>query len=162
MEEFATVVDTPFQTSPRLKEVAAKFVCRLYSNDSNDDIDVDLVRMKVFSQKTRDVERIPPTTDALDQHLKRSVFQASIWTTAHIGRWCLWTTPLIMGGRKRKASCFPYGPRCPSPGMYSTWMWSALAQVRALSASAWRQNWNGHVFASIRVRSSWTRTICNT
>ena len=83
MEEFATVVDTPFQTSPRLKEVAAKFVCRLYSNDSNDDIDVDLVRMKVFSQKTRDVERIPPTTDALDQHLKRSVFQASIWTTAH-------------------------------------------------------------------------------
>ena len=59
MEEFATVVDTPFQTSPRLKEVAAKFVCRLYSNDSNDDIDVDLVRMKVFSQKTRDVERIP-------------------------------------------------------------------------------------------------------
>src|SRR5688572_33491272 len=86
MEEFATVIDTPFQTSPRLKEVAAKFVCRLYSNDSNDDIDVDLVRMKVFSQKTRDVERIPPTTDALDQHLKRSVFQASIWTTAHIGR----------------------------------------------------------------------------
>src|SRR5678816_2499716 len=81
MEEFATVVDTPFQTSPRLKEVAAKFVCGLYSNDSNDDIDVDLVRKKVFSQKTRDVERIPPTTDALDQHLKRSVFQASIWTT---------------------------------------------------------------------------------
>src|SRR5688572_29135838 len=83
MEEFATVVDTPFQTSPRLKEVAARFVCRLYSNDSKDDIDVDLVRMKVFSQKTRDVERIPRTTDALDQHLKRSVFQASIWTTAH-------------------------------------------------------------------------------
>src|SRR5688572_33000744 len=78
MEEFATVIDTPFQTSPRLKEVAAKFVCRLYSNDSNDDIDVDLVRVKVFSQKTRDVERIPPTTDALDQHFKRSVFQASI------------------------------------------------------------------------------------
>jgi len=74
MEEFATVVDAPFQTSPRLKEVAAKFVCRLYSNDSNDNNDVDLVRMKVFSQKTRDVERIPPTSDALYQHLKRSVF----------------------------------------------------------------------------------------
>ncbi len=29
------------------------------------------------------MERIPPTSDALDQHLKRSVFQASIWTTAH-------------------------------------------------------------------------------
>jgi hypothetical protein len=46
--------------------------------------DVDLVRLRVFSQKTRDVERIPPTSDALYQHLKRSVFQASIWTTAQM------------------------------------------------------------------------------
>ena len=84
MEEFATLVDTPFQTSPRLKEVARRFVCRLYSNKSNEDNDVDLVRMRMFSQKTRDVGRIPPTSDALDQHLKRSVFQASIWTTAHM------------------------------------------------------------------------------
>ena len=84
MEEFATIVDTPFQTSPRLKEVAARFVCRLYSNESEDYSDVDLVRMRVFSQKTRDVERIPPTSDALEQHLKRSVFQASIWATAHM------------------------------------------------------------------------------
>ena len=84
MEEFATIVDTPFQTSPRLKKVATHFVCRLYSNESNENNDVDLVRMRVFSQKTRDVERIPPTSDALDQHLKRSVFQASIWTTAYM------------------------------------------------------------------------------
>ena len=28
MDEFATIVDTPFQTSPRLKEVATNFVCR--------------------------------------------------------------------------------------------------------------------------------------
>ena len=82
MEQFATVVDSPFQTSPRLKEVASNFVCRLYSNDEPDN-DVDLIRMKLFSQKTRDVERIPPTKDALDQRLKRSVFQASIWTMAH-------------------------------------------------------------------------------
>lgn len=84
MEQFATVVDTPFQTSPRLKEVATNFVCRLYSNESNEDNDVDLVRMRLFSQKTRDVERVPPTSDALDQHLRRSVFQASIWATAHM------------------------------------------------------------------------------
>ena len=80
--EFATVVDTPFQTSPKMIEVALDFVCRLYCNESNND--VALVRMKLFSQKTRDVERIPPTRDALDQHLKRSVFQASLWTTAHM------------------------------------------------------------------------------
>ena len=79
MEE--NIIDTPFQTSLRMKKVAAKFVCWLYANDSNDEIDVNLLRMRQFSRKTRDVERIPPTSDALDQHLKRSVFQA-IWMTA--------------------------------------------------------------------------------
>ena len=83
MEEFSTVADTPFLTSPRIKEVASNFVCRLYSKDS-DDNDVDLVRMKVFSQKTRNVERIPPTMGALEQHIKRSVFQSSIWTSAYM------------------------------------------------------------------------------
>ena len=74
MEQCATVVDTPFQTLPRLKEVATSFVCKLYLNESNKDGDVDLVRMRLFSQKTRDVERIPSTSDALDQHLKKSTF----------------------------------------------------------------------------------------
>jgi len=61
LEEYAIAVDTPCQTSPRLKTVAAQFVCRpiLYCNDSNDENDVDLMRLKVFSQKTQDVERIP-------------------------------------------------------------------------------------------------------
>ncbi|CAJ1053436.1 hypothetical protein BSL78_26761 [Xyrichtys novacula] len=84
MEEFSTLVDTPYKASPRLKEAATNFVCRLYSDDIHEGNDVDRVRMTQFSQKTRDVERIPPTSDALDQHLKRSVFQASIWTTAHM------------------------------------------------------------------------------
>ena len=58
--------------------------CKLYSNEPiTDDPNVDLVRMRVFCQRTRDVERSPPTSDALDQHIKRSVYQASIWTTAH-------------------------------------------------------------------------------
>ena len=29
LDEFATIIDTPFQTSSRLKEVATTFVCRL-------------------------------------------------------------------------------------------------------------------------------------
>jgi len=72
LEEYAIAVDTPFQTSPRLKTVAAQFVCRpiLYCNDSNDDNYVDLMRLRVFSQKTQDVERIPPTSDTLYLHLK--------------------------------------------------------------------------------------------
>ena len=70
MEQFAT--DTPYQISIRLKEAATNFVCKLYINEVGDDI--DLVRLRLFSEKTRDV--------AL--HLKRSVFQASIWTSAHM------------------------------------------------------------------------------
>ena len=39
--------------------------------------------MAIFSYKTRDVEIIPPTSNALDLNVKRSVFQASIWTCAN-------------------------------------------------------------------------------
>ena len=76
--------------------------------------------------------------------------------------WCLSTTQLTMGGRKRTASYFQFGPRCPSPRMCSTWMWSAPAQLPALSANAWRQGWSVHISASAHARSSWTRTISNT
>jgi hypothetical protein len=82
-EEFATIVETPFQTSPRLKEVAINFVFRLYSSQSNEENYVDL-RMGLFSQKTRDVERIPPNNGCFGSTSKRSVFQATIWTTAHM------------------------------------------------------------------------------
>ena len=73
--------------------MASKFVCRLYSSDTSpatqtgntsNSNDIDVVRMEVFCQKTKDVERIPPTADAVLQHLKRSSYQASIWNAAHI------------------------------------------------------------------------------
>src|SRR6218665_448119 len=61
LEEYAIAVDTPCQTSPRLKTVAAQFVCRpiLYCNDSNDQNDVVVMRLRVLAEKTKDVERIP-------------------------------------------------------------------------------------------------------
>jgi len=76
--------------------------------------------------------------------------------------WCLSTTQLTMGGWKRTASYFPFGPRCPSPRMCSTWMWSARAQLPALSANAWRRSWSVHISASAHAKSSWTITISNT
>jgi len=76
--------------------------------------------------------------------------------------WCLSTTQLTMGGRKRTASYFQFGPRCLSPRMCSTCMWSALARLPALSANAWRQSWSVHISASAHAKSSWTRTISNT
>jgi hypothetical protein len=65
MAELANIVETPFQISSRLIEMATNLVCRLYYNQSNGDNDVDLVRLSVFSQKTRDVVTIPPTSDVL-------------------------------------------------------------------------------------------------
>ena len=46
--------------------------------------DIDRLRMKLFSHKTKDVERISPTYDALNLYVMRSVYQASIWTTAYL------------------------------------------------------------------------------
>ncbi len=84
IDKFAAITESPFQMSPGLKEAADEFVCRLYCNEQVPDNDVNFVRMCLFSQKTRNMERIPPTSDALEQHLKRSIFQASIWTSAHM------------------------------------------------------------------------------
>ena len=72
MKEIANTVDTLIQILPRLKEVATNFVCRLHPIESNEDTNVDLVQMRMFSQKTRDVERV--MINALNQYLKRSVF----------------------------------------------------------------------------------------
>jgi len=55
---------------------------------------------------------------------------------------CLSTTQLTMGGTKRMASYFQFGPRSHLPRMCSTWMWSALAKLPALSANAWGQSWS--------------------
>jgi len=49
----------------------------------------DLVRMRMYSQNTRDVERIHQLRIHLlniskDQHLKRNVFEASILATTHM------------------------------------------------------------------------------
>ncbi len=84
LSEFGTITSTPFHTSPELRKVVHYFVCKLFSDEHiTDEAKVDLVRMRVFCHRTRDVEGIPPTSDALDQHLKSSVFQASIWAAAH-------------------------------------------------------------------------------
>ena len=111
-----SLVTIPFQTLPRSKEVATNFVCRLYSNKSNDHNDVDLVRMRLFSQKTRDVERISPSIDALDQHLKRSVFQASSMGNHPHVHDAYQQSQLTMDGRKSIAIYFTFDHGAPCQG----------------------------------------------
>ena len=81
IQEFAKIIDAPYCVSSSLREAVANYVCQLYRGEVNQH-NVDHLRMDIFSHKTRDVDRLPPTSDALHQHLKRSVYQASIWVTA--------------------------------------------------------------------------------
>ncbi len=107
MEEFAIITNTQFHISPKLRRGVQQFVCMLYSNETiTDDTNVDLVRMRLFCHKTRDVERIPPTSDALDQHLKRSIFQASIWITVH-NPMAPTQKSIIYGWMKKENKLFP-------------------------------------------------------
>ena len=74
-QKFAKIIDAPYCVSPSLHEVVANYVCQLYRDEVNPH-NVDHLRMDIFSHKTRDVDRLPPTSDALHQHLKGSIFQA--------------------------------------------------------------------------------------
>ena len=78
ISEFANQNKLPFLATDRLIAMAYKFVCRLYSTDTSlatqtsnnsKSNDIDVVRMEVFCQKTKDVGRIPPTAEAVSQHL---------------------------------------------------------------------------------------------
>ena len=53
-----------------------RFVIVLYDRTSSE-VDVNHARKVMFAQKGRDLERIPPTRDALFLHLKRAVYGAS-------------------------------------------------------------------------------------
>ncbi len=84
MGEFAIITNTLYHISPKLRRRMQQFICMLYSNETiTNDTTADLLQMRLFCYKPRDVERIPPTSDALDHHLKRSIFHESIWITAH-------------------------------------------------------------------------------
>ena len=45
---------------------------------------VNEARMELFCQRNRPMESIPPTKDALLQHLKRVTYQAGIWTISEL------------------------------------------------------------------------------
>jgi hypothetical protein len=43
---------------------------------------VNETRRELFCQNNRAMEKLPPTKDALLQHIRRAVYQAGIWTTS--------------------------------------------------------------------------------
>lgn len=43
---------------------------------------INQIRKELFCQKNRAMDKLPPTEDALLQHIRRAVYQAGIWTTS--------------------------------------------------------------------------------
>ena len=61
---------------------AEQFVIKLYS-PSSAAVNVNALRAEMF-HKVTDLEKLPPTKDALAQHLLRSQYQSMVWCCAHI------------------------------------------------------------------------------
>ena len=90
LKKFPTATDglarvncRPFQPlSEEDQQTLEHMVCRLY--DESFEGPLDELRMKLFSAKSQDLERIPPTQDAWKMHVQRASFQASLWVTSNI------------------------------------------------------------------------------
>jgi hypothetical protein len=82
------LVQNPFFNVTEESNVFLKleeFIARFY--DIHSPIaDINKLRKQMFCHRTQDQRRLPPTRDALLQHVKRAVLQGSIWTCAHISR----------------------------------------------------------------------------
>jgi len=69
--------------SDQLLSLLERFVVLLYDRTS-DLVTVNNARKWLFTQKSRSLENIPPTQEALKQHIKRASYQAHCWNMAVI------------------------------------------------------------------------------
>ncbi len=67
---------------------------------------VNETREDLFCRKSRCVERIPPTQNALLQHVRRAVYQAGIWTTCAQAQQVV-PSPQAFGWTKESTSWIP-------------------------------------------------------
>ena len=63
------------------KEIIERFVCVMYYR-STKYVNVNKCRQYLFTRMSRSIENCPPTSNVLEQHIKRSQLQASIWANA--------------------------------------------------------------------------------
>lgn len=67
---------------------------------------INVAREELFCRKNRSVERIPPTQNALLQHVKRAIYQAGIWTTSTLEQQVV-PSPHEFGWSKESKSWIP-------------------------------------------------------
>ena len=82
-----------------------RFVAILYDR-TNDSGSVNKVRKYLFAQKSREIENIPPTADALEEHAKRAVYQAGhVWGQSLVCQQEL-PSPASFGWKWKGDSCW--------------------------------------------------------
>lgn len=78
---FKAVADVPFCTideSSTIFKCVERFVCLLY-DQATDIKDVNELRREMFAKIGTPMETLPPTKASLLQHVRRSIYQASLW-----------------------------------------------------------------------------------
>ena len=82
-QAFTYLVAHPFQCldidSERFKKIE-RYVVVLYDKTNSLSF-VNEAREELFCRKSRNIDNIPPTQDALLQHTWRAVYQAGVWTS---------------------------------------------------------------------------------
>ena len=74
-DAFLFLASAPKEVSVNTMEVIERFVVLLYYRTSTC-TDVNTERKRLFAQKGRPIEGIPPTQAALEQHIKRATYQS--------------------------------------------------------------------------------------
>lgn len=80
-ELFAHLSSIPFQeieTESCCFKIFERLTVTLYDKNSKSS-SVNETRMDMFCHKSRSYDKLPPTQDALCQHVKRTLYQAGIW-----------------------------------------------------------------------------------
>ena len=78
-DAFATLSSAPQSIEEAILQKLERFVVLLYDRTSNLHC-VNASRKALFTQKGREIENIPPSHAALQQHVKRAAFKAGhIW-----------------------------------------------------------------------------------
>ncbi|KAG7163186.1 hypothetical protein Hamer_G002264 [Homarus americanus] len=81
---FLNLASTPSELPDGVLSTLERFIVLLYDRTSTC-CDVNVLRKKLFSRKSRSLEHLPPTRAALEQHRKRAAYQAGhIWGQAAI------------------------------------------------------------------------------
>ena len=81
------LLGSSFDISDQLCKMCEAFVCRLYGSKVYTTI--NNLRYHMFATKAAQGHQLPPTQDALKQHIRRANYQAGVWLCALLLLWVM-------------------------------------------------------------------------